>query len=425
MTTKESDLKNIFECAYLLLLIDQCEDGLWGKSITAEIKRLYSSEKRRRAESITVTLFVVDAIYTFTKNHKNHAIERALNCLPDHRDSCGGYGSFGELISGYPIPTYQIMISCRHTATALLTYLLFQDKVDENIIGCVKFLIAHVNKDGGWGITADPEKEDSDCLTTAHVLELLTTVEEMSIKDILSENYSFKLDLAITNGLKWLKKYNEQNVGFWFYRDEGMKVQYTAIVLTTFRKLKNLDKKLYEKALDKISSLQRGDGGLPLSVEGRSELNSTIWVVNALVNSNMGKYTNRIERSIDFIIRNISKGSYTKNLTAADWAMLLKLSDYKNIHISRESDDKIQNLANTINNQVFKSGNINIVRKKLPTQFHILKEPILGIAETYCPDIVHRNIIEKWLDRTPRWQKWLITAIITLIGIILGILSLI
>ena len=411
MTTGESNLENIFECAYLFLLIDQHEDGLWGKSITPEKKKLYSSfeevqisGKRKKAESITVTFFAVDAIYAFTKNPKNPAIELALNRLPNHRDD-GGYGSFGELISAFPIPKYQIMTSCRHTANALLIYLLFQDNVDEKITESVKFLIDHANKDGGWGVTADPEREDSDCLTTADVLQLLIEVKKRGIKDILLENYSSKLDHAIANGLKWLKRNNEQNGGFWVFYDEGMKVQYTAVVLATFCELKNLERELYEETLDRIASLQREDGGWPLSKNGWSELSSTIWVINALVNSNMGKYTNRIERGIDFIITNISKWSYTKNLTAVDWAMLLKLSDYKNVHISHEADDKIQNLANTINNQVFKSGNINFVRKKLPTQFHILKEPILEIAETYCPNIVHRNIIEKWLDKTPRWQK--------------------
>lgn len=428
MINEKCSLKNLFECAYLLLLIDQYEDGLWGKSITTEKKKLYSSfeevqisEKRKRTESITVTFFVVDAIYTFTQNLKSPAIELALHCLPKHKDD-GGYGSFGELISAYPISKYQIMTSCRHTATALLMYLLFQDNVDKKITKSVKFLIGHANKDGGWGVTADPEKEDSDCLTTAHMLALFTTAEKMGIKDILPENYSSKLDHAITDGLKWLKKNNEQNDGFWVFYDESMKLQYTAVVLTTFCELKNHDKELYEKIIDKMTSLQKEDGGWPLCVDGRSELSSTIWIVNALVSSNRGKYTDRIESGIDFIIRNISKWSYTKNLTAADWAMLLKLSDYKNIHIPYELDDEIQNLANAINNKAFKSGNVNFVRKKLPMQYHTLKEPILGILENYCPDIIHRNIIEKWLDRTPSWQKWLITAIITLIGLILGIL---
>lgn len=423
MATEESELKNLFECAYLLLLIDQYEDGLWGKSITAKTKELYSSV-REGQKSITATLFAVDAIFTFTKNPKNPAIERALNCLSDHRDDGGSYGSFGELISAYPIPKYQIMTSCRHTATAVLMYLLFKDKVDEKIVESVNFSIDHANKDGGWGITADPDKEDSDCLTTAHVLGLLTTVEKMGIKDILPENYTSKLDDAIANGLKWLKKNNEQNGGFWVFYEEGLKLQYSAVVLSIFYKLKIYEKELHEETLDRISSLQNDDGGWPLSLEGRSELNSTIWVVNALVNSDSDEYRDQIDKGIDFITLNSSKWSYTKNLTAADWAMLLKLSDYKNICIPYESDDEVRNLANTVNNEVFKGGNINFVRKKLPIQFHILKEPILEILENYRPEIVYRNVIEKWIDRTPRWQKWLITAIMSLIGIVLGILSL-
>ena len=430
MTNKEDDLKNIFECYYLLLLIDQHDGGLWGKSIPIKKQELYASSEeaqsskiQRRVESITVTFFAVDAIYIFTKNPKNPAIERALNCLPNHKDN-GGYGSFGELISAYPTHKHQIMTSCRHTATALLTYLLFQDEIDENIVESFKFLIDHSNKDGGWGITADPEKEDSECLSTAHIVRLLTTVKKMGIMDFLPENYLSKLDKSIMSGLNWLERNNKECGGLWFF-DERMKVHNSAAILAIFSDLKDYRKELYKKTLNRIASIQGYDGGWPLSLEGRSELDSTIWVVNALVNSKEDKYKSQIERGMDFIMSNISKWQYTKSLIAADWAMLLKLADYKNIYIPHELDDKIQNLANRINNEAFKSSNINFVRKKLPTQFHILKEPILGILENYLPDIVHRNVIEKLLDRTPRWKRWLITTTVTLLGLILGILSLI
>lgn len=278
---------------------------------------------------------------------------------------------------------------------------------------------------GGWGVTADPKKEDSDCLTTAYILKLLIAVEKMGIKDFLPKNYLSKFDKAIMKGLNWLEGNNKKNGGFWVFYDEGMNVQYSAVILAIFYELKNHKKELYERTLHRVASLQRDDDGWPLSLDGRSELSSTIWVVNALSNSDGDNYIDQIEKGMDFIMSNISKWSYTKSLTAADWAMLLKLASYKNIHIFHELDDKIQNLANTINNKTFKGGDIDFVRKKLPKQFRILREPILGILENYRPDIVHRNVIEKWLDRTPRWQKWLITVIITLMSIVLGILSLI
>lgn len=421
-------LKTIFECAYLFLLVDQYEDGLWGKSITPKKKILFSSyeevqiaEKRRQAKSISVTFFAVDGLYSFTKNLENPAIQRALNCFPNHKDN-GSYGSFGELISAYPIPKYQIMTSCRHTATALLTYLLFQDRIDEDIIESVKFLIDHINKDGGWGVTADLENIDSDCLTTSYTVKLLTTIEKMGIKNFLPEIYLAKIDEVIASGLDWLRKNNEQNGGFWGFFNGGMKIQYSAVVLSTFPELKNYEKKLYEETLNLITSLQRENGGWTLSLrEGRSELSSTIWVVSALVNSNRGKYTSVIESGIDFITKNISKWSYSKDLTAADWSILLKLAKYKNIYISHELDYEIQNLANIINKKVFDNADINFFQKKLSTRFQLVQEPILSILKKYHSDIQHRNFIIKMIDRTPRWVKYIITAIF--LTILLGIIS--
>jgi len=428
MPVKGNELKNLFECAYLLLLVDQFEDGLWGKSITAEEKALYSSfdegkisEKRKRAESITVTFFAVDAIHTFTRNAQNSAIKRALDCLPSH-ECDGGYGSFAELISAYPEPVYHILISCRHTATALLTYLLFQSRIDREIIQSVQFLIDHSNKDGGWGVSADPEKEDSDCLSTTYITKLLTKLGKMGIKDFLSKSYRSKQDSVIANGLSWLEKENKKNDGFWVFGDKRMKVSISAAILSAFCELRNYKTKLYQKTLDKIASLQNeDDGGWPLTPEGRSELRSTIWVVTALINSGEDKYVDRIEKGIGFIASNFSKWSHTRNLNAADWAMLLKLAHYKNFHISYELDDEIQNLANTINNRVFKNGDIEYIRKKLPKRFHLAREPILGVLENYRPDIAHKDFIKKISARTPSWLKWVITVIV--ISVILGIIS--
>lgn len=395
MVVEGSELKNLFECTYLLLLVDQFDDGLWGKSITTEEKALYgsvdegkSAKKLKRAESITVAFYAVDAIHTFTKNAQNSAIKRALDCLPNH-ECDGSYGSFAELVSAYPEPIYQILVSCRHTATALLTYLLFQDRIDEKVIQSVQFLIDHSNKDGGWGVSADPEKEDSDCLSTAYITKLLTKVEKMGIRDLLSESYRSKLDSASTEGLNWLETENNKNNGFWVFGHERMKLPISAAILSAFYELRNYKNELYEKTLDKIASLQdEDDGGWPLAPKGRSELRSTIWVVNALINSDEDKYVDRIEKGVDFISSNFSKRSYTRDLNAADWATLLKLAHYKNIDISRKSDDKIQNLANAINDRTFKSGDIEFVRKKLPKRFHRAREQILGMLEKYRPDIV-------------------------------------
>lgn len=393
---REINSENIFENAYLLLLIDQNDNGLWGKSITIKAKEIDSGPKEieifkenKRAESITVTLFAADAIYTYTKNSKNSAIERVLKCLPNYKDN-GGYG-YKQVISGYLERTEEILINCRHTAAVNLIYLLFEDHIDEKITKSVKFLIDHARKDGGWGVSADFSKNDSECSSTAHVLQLLTIVKEKGIKGTLLENYSSELDSAITNGVDWLKTNNKQNHGFWIYKDlKDKKFEYSAEVLSRFYKLKNYEKELYEETLDKMAALQKDeDGGFPSSKKGDiSDLGTTIWIVNALVNSDSDKYRDQIENGITYINKT---NSHMKNLTSEKWAMLLKLSNYKNIHISSELDDEIQNLAHTINDKVFKNRDMNVLPKILPKKFHISKEPIISIFDRYMPDILNRN----------------------------------
>lgn len=396
MMNREINLENIFENAYLLLLIDQNDNGLWGKSITIKAKEIDSGPKEieifkenKRAESITVTLFAADAIYTYTKNSKNSAIERVLKCLPNYKDN-GGYG-YKQVITQYLECNEEILINCRHTAAVNLIYLLFEDHIDEKIFKSVKFLIDHARKDGGWGVSADFSKNDSECSSTAHVLQLLTIVKEKSIKGTLLENYSSELDRAITNGVEWLKTNNKQNHGFWIYKDlKDKKFEYSAEVLSRFYKLKNYEKELYEETLDKMAALQKDeDGGFPSSKKGDiSDLGTTIWIVNALVNSDSDKYRDQIEMGITYINQTNSR---MKNLTSEKWAMLLKLSNYKNIHISSELDEEIQNLANTINDKVFKNRDINVLPKILPKKFHISKEPIISILDRYRPDILNRN----------------------------------
>lgn len=64
MATEESKLEDLFEGVYLLVLVDQYDEGLWGRLITPETKEPYvspeetqTSKRQQRAESITVTFF--------------------------------------------------------------------------------------------------------------------------------------------------------------------------------------------------------------------------------------------------------------------------------------------------------------------------------------------------------------------------------
>ena len=387
--------KNLFDSVYLFLLIDQHEEGLWGKSLTPSLLKSFSrieeaqtAEMQKRTKSISATFHAVDAIYTFTKDRRNPAIERTFDCLPDHREATGSYGTFGNLVSAYPTPQYQILVNCRHTATALLTYFLFQEKIDEKIAESVRFLIDH-QKDGGWGVTADLKKEDSECLSTSYVVRLLILTREKGIKEFLSKSYSLRLDKAINNGLDWLKRHNAQHSGFWIFpKDNGDKnVQYSAAVLAIFPELRSYLRELYEETLGQIESIQQEDGGWPASVEGTSEMKPTIYALNALVSSNKDDYTEQIEKGIDFIIQNIAEPSYTQDIHTVDWALLLKLVKYININIAHQSDYEIRNIANEIRTE-FDNGNTEFV-KKLPNCFHNIEQPLLNAFKNYHPDILH------------------------------------
>lgn len=378
-------LKEVFESAYLFLLIDQYEDGLWGKSITPELKKQYTGREEEN-KSITVTFYAVDAIYLFTQNREHPAIKSVFRILPTRRDVDGSYGSFISTLSKYPVLKYKISKNCRHTATALLTYLLLEEE-NENMIESIKFLIDHQKRDGGWGNDPDLKVKDQDPITTAHVTRLLILLKEKKMNEFLPRDYLLKLDEAINKGLEWLEQNNRENNGFWYFPSpEGQKeILFSAYILSIFPELKIYRKELYETTLERIVSAQdRKSGGWPPSLGEKPDVRTTVWVVNSLI-SEKDKYAERIEKGLDFIIKNISNPFYTENLIAADWAFLLKVAEYKNIRISQKLDNEIQALARNIKER-FDRGSLEFL-ELISRRFSMLRAPLLRMFKNYLPYI--------------------------------------
>ncbi|MGH2612427.1 MAG: hypothetical protein ACRDFB_05195, partial [Rhabdochlamydiaceae bacterium] len=213
--------EDLFETAYLFLLIDQHDSGLWGRTMTLGKKYITSEDaeiqkQNRKVESLTNSYKAVDAILNYTLDKKNPCIKKTINAIPNHRDKAGGYGTRAESIS-YREPK-QVLANTRHTAAAILTRLLVEDELDESIVQTTEYVIENTKPDGGWGI---PDR-DSDYVSTTYVLKALTSLKTKGIEVKLSMKYSEKFDEIIVNGVKWLQNSYEKNNGYWFYDEDDI-----------------------------------------------------------------------------------------------------------------------------------------------------------------------------------------------------------
>ncbi|HML01902.1 MAG TPA: prenyltransferase/squalene oxidase repeat-containing protein [Candidatus Bathyarchaeia archaeon] len=427
-------LKELSEGAYVFLLVDQHENGLWGKSISINDEKPYASEaenryleKTKTVQSITLGYQASEAIIKYTLNRENSAVKKCLTCIKQHEDKKGGFGAYGEIISAYHGTKTCILSNSRHTATALLTFMVSMEKseferIAKAMSNSIEFIIDSKESDGGWGLP----KEESDSASTLYVMQLLTSIKDLDVSKILSKEYSEKLDQAIISGMKWLKTRNQENGGNWFSIDIDGISSYidTAEVLTFFSNIKKYDTTLYDENLDRLSKLQNIlDGGWPHfpNAKNKSDLRATIWIANALSRSNHEKYKTCISKGFEFILQNIPDPAYSTTLSSGDWALLLDLCTYQGIHVSTHREYELSILAEEIRSKVFEKGNLRYLEKDLPTEFVYLRSPIRKALKNSNPEIANKNIIEIWLDNTPRWVKWLIASTITIASLILAI----
>jgi prenyltransferase beta subunit len=420
-------LDDLAEFAYLYLLVDQWEDGLWGRSISPGQKvnvtsrsEVLATQELGRGESLSVTFFAVDSLCAYTGDTEHPAILSALDALPKHRMPDGSYGSYAMSSKSAFGARQEVLKSCRHTASALLLYDALDAANPAEYLKSIEFLVGHQKDDGGWGVSADVHEADSDCLSTAFVLQVLSEFEASTASPLYSMSGRARVEATIALGLDWLRQARENGDGFWLYGPRGREraLFYTAIVLASFHKLQELDPALHSKAMLKLLPYQNEDGGWPLRPGGRTELNSTIWMLSALLASNSGGSEERICNCIRFLEQHVSEISYQRYLTDSDWAMLLKAAALRNCTITRERDESLRLSAKRIGCPPFVKKTLLRELSRLGEHKEMLVEPL--IAMDASSRTTWRRIALYWA-RQPRWIRCLIGTIGTIVlGSVVG-----
>lgn len=272
------------ESLYILFLIDQFPNGIWGASLESNV--VYYGDCERDPGSISISVLGSIAISHYTGSRTAGPILGFRKyLLPDRQSKRGAFGML-ETTGTKLYPITRIAEHTRHTAAALY-YFLFFDGLDHRAAEkALSFLLlpkVRTSK-GRWVDDVGPEQppeENTDPITVAFVIRALEEARTQLLKrtDTKSEgDLLASIESAIKTGLEYIfsTKLRTEN-GCWLYRyssqeDRKKKLrnayQYTTDVLASthescLRLQWNLDeyRKITEYLLDRAEQYE----GLPQS----------------------------------------------------------------------------------------------------------------------------------------------------------------
>lgn len=273
--------KRMFELMYLLLLIDQFENGIWGASLESSVD-LYGHGYD--PGSISISTFSSFAITQFTGSRNAVPIQKYRAYLQDRQSARGAFGMKRE-IGTKKYPQSEILEHARHTATGL-SFFLFYDGFDHNRVArALTYLLNARTAKGSWVDVGSRANRNADPITVAFVIDSLEqvhwAVESRFSKNEEDHRMLDQLNENILAGLKYI--FNcplRTSEGFWYYKystqEEKARVlqnlyQYTTDVLSSIASsCKRMGRYLEE--LDDIqrslfSIAQAHFNGLPRSPE--------------------------------------------------------------------------------------------------------------------------------------------------------------
>lgn len=376
LTDKENrEVQNMLDAMYLLLLIDQLPNGAWGRTMSAELRKRYSPEMGRG--SISCTSFAVKGILSYTNNPQHFAIKKALKFLSKHRKKNGSYGPQAP-ISVYE-GKYTIVENCRHTAAATLTLMKLYGKITPETIKSIRFLLNHQKSDGGWGISSDMKIEDSDCLTTAQVLNMLFLSVKMGLERYINPS---KIHAGILKGIGWICETQEN--GFWTYGSKKeYKTQYTSFLLQMVPELERYAPLVYERALSQLTIIYKDSNGMPYYEGGPPHVGATSSFLLTL-NHFYSENKQLISEGIGKLIQIYRKRKSLLPVESASWAFVLSLNtiEFLRLHPYQEMQSKITQIAKEIlqNEEKIKTGEVR-VKEILPAEYSFLSQIITGVIK--------------------------------------------
>lgn len=280
---EEQDVVNFFETCYLMLLLDQYNDGAWARSLwyrsgtgyTTDLKVDQVIPEPHQKKALSVTSAAALALYSYAPDSSRWELAKARDFLLTHRDAnTGAYGNHYSYISNAPgiQPISVHRGNPRHTGTAI-KYFLVADGFNRITAEAINYLLKNQNTDGGWG---EGLNESSNCLAVAYVLDALwKAFETPEFRSFLLYDELKDLQIAIQRGLAWLAKHQQPN-GRWRYGDsELLEPYYTTDVLAHVHQLSVDYPSVWERGIEALLKLRKENGGIPYETTGSPDLPNT------------------------------------------------------------------------------------------------------------------------------------------------------
>ena len=371
----KSEIVNILEGMYILLILDQLPNGLWGRSVADKYNPTYTKETMKGSPS--VSWYIAKALLKYANDPLHPAIQNFLKYLEEHRDPQSAAVGLKVRYTTSPDVAYPFKIfpNCRHTAISIKLLIQINREIRKSVSDGITFLIEH-QKANGWGLA--PE-DAPDCLSTSSVLEALILADKFGIKKHLEEKIARKLSTSITKGMTWLA--DNLHDSCWIYGDNTvLRFRYTTIVLKEVPQFKKYYPGLYQLALrNLVENFQLYNGGFPLVTGGELDIFATAWFL-LILDGYYKEYKSMIELGLHTLTTSVKTPKHFLQAYAPDWATVLGLcvSSFASAELDQSRraylDDVIEKLRR--NEEQIGLDNIRI-RNFLPNEFHWLEDAIL------------------------------------------------
>lgn len=382
------DVVNFFDTCYLMLLLDQYDNGAWARSLwhrsgvgyTKDVKFDKTVVRAHQKKALSVTAWAGQSLFEYTRDATRGELGTAKIFLLQHRDETNGaFGSVYEHVSYTPGVQPRLMHhgNPRHTGSVLKFFLRIYG-FDKYASDAINFIVKYQNSDGGWG---EAIGEQSNCLSVAYILDALLKAMDIPEHKLFFSTRELKdLQISVDRGLSWLAK-NQLENGRWRYLDyENLEPYYTTNVLSFVNQLSVDYPDVWQKGVDALLALQRGGAGIPNEITGKLDVSNTCLLVYIL-SKQEGKYKDLIDQNLGFLFSRIKQKTYIQKwyMNISIWGLLIwqinSLKEYRDyLH---QNDEEIISIAGEIRkrDQIFKK-NLNALVNILPKQFKHLAPSI-------------------------------------------------
>lgn len=333
-----------------LLLLDQYDDGVWGRSL-AEVVVAYGHKED--PGSITVSCWATRALKKLSETGFIQELEKFRSYLLERQKPNGAVGMRRNIGSDFS-PAYEIIVNRRHTAVAASWWNDLGGALNK-AFDAIKYVFGSSSPSMAWSAVGEIKDGNEDPLTTAHVLRTLIDFDSKGLLNKLDFDGKDKfLATYKKTGMIWLYKNLIENDLWWLYRTKDKQFQegrlrreycHTADILDTLPEFVTVDENIHNKIINNLADIWHHNGlGIPCGDgEDVAGLATTVMFTRICWRNKdrlpeLGSYF--LNKFLE-CLKNILKDGHSE---AAGWSLTLELlSDLKkNLQISNKLISRIR-----------------------------------------------------------------------------------